>query len=839
MMRRITCFFVVGLLVSSATFASEVSNTTKLLVYAERPLDASDLLALGGEMIRKYQSYTLYRVPTAALPALHAAAKAKNALIEEVDSWNRLVFEHSTIDTRQRPDRAAVFANSVGGQHAAARARLFVVQFVGPMTAEDQQLITDAGLVNVGYIPNNAILLEGSASAIDRIADAPAVQWVSTFERQHKRLVSGAPHRSLEYVVQFVNTPESASHLDDFRAAHAVLSSASYGKYTNYRLRLSPAEANALLDDPLVVTVELARIDHVSGEREAIADAAPLNPPFWFWPYQSGYTGTWVPYKLSPDYSYYSMINNYVYDATAYRVAVADTGIRRNDPCNGGGVMHPDLQGVNITFGPDYVAQNSNCGQDTSGHGTFVAGMVAARPGAGSDHTDNGGSGSFYWAMGVVPVGSLYIQRITGGTGIAPSTITTWATDAVNAGCIIQTHSHNEYKDANNNLVPGGDYNLTAQQYDYAVRDIHLPITVSAGNICDLGNCYTMVLSPATAKNVITVGASEGYRPSTSCTAGGTVPVNGQLADSLNNVAYFSRRGTTDSRIKPDILAPGSMVSSTHAQGLAPQYFDNSYPRPLFCQNVGPYWNYPTNPDQLYDIGSGTSFSSPQVAAAAPLLTARLSMRQQVHLSPALLKAILVGSAKSVRGGTDRYTSTYVGARPNATQGFGRLFLNDVLAGVYSTWAGLDESQTGPLGSANDVRTGTFTIIDPNKPTVVVLAWTDEPSVVTNGPTLVRDLNLTVTTGQCSPSPSMLRWSGNYMDSNENSIQQDGCNGSSFYADHANNVEMVVIPAGTAPGYSQMVITWKVDSSTWWESREDQSRRNGTQPFAIFAYNVY
>lgn len=834
MLRRILTLFSSIVVFAAAAFGAGVPNTTKVLVYSERPVAAADLQAAGAQLIRQYRAYALYRVPTPALAALGEAAKAKNAHIEEADSWDKLVFEHSTIDTRNAPDRRPVFANAASAgsaerRRADLRPRLYLVQFVGPMTGDDEQSITDAGLVNVGYVPHNAILVMGSAAAVNKIASSPGVQWVSPFEREHKRSVVGSPHVSREYVVQFVNSPATASYLEDFRSAHDVLSSASYGKYTNFRTKLSPAEANDLLDDPLVVTVELARLDKVSGEREAIADVAPLNPYYWFWPYQSGYTGIWAPYKGSPDYSYYAWLNNYEYDATAYRVAVADTGLRRSgNPCQNTSVMHPDLQYADIRW-QEYVAAG-NCVQDTSGHGTFVAGIIAARPGSGTDLQD---SSSFYYGMGLVPFTSLYIQRITSGTAMATSTtISNWASDALANGCVVQTHSHNEYKDANQNPLPGGDYNLTAQQYDYAVRDTPMPITVSAGNICDDSNCYTMVLSPATAKNVITVGASESYRPGTTCDTGGGVPVNGQYASSLNNVAYFSRRGTTDGRIKPDILAPGSLVSSTHAQGLAPQY-DTNQLHPLFCQNVGPYWNYPTNPDKIYDIGSGTSFSSPQVAAAAPILSARFAARGGRILSPALLKAVVVGSAKSMKGGLDRYTSTTVAARPNSTQGFGRLFLNDVLAGVYGTWVGLDENQTGALGSVNDQRTGTFTIIDPTKPTVVVLAWTDEPSLVTGGPTLVRDLNLTVTTG-CA------RWSGNYMDSaSENSIQQDGCNGSSFYADHANNVEMVVIPANTAPGYSQMVITWKVDSTTWWESREDQSRRRSTQPFAVFAYNVY
>ena len=830
---RILCFALV-VLVGAAAFAAGVPNTTKVLVYSERPVAPAAMHALGGELIREYRAYALYRIPTSALGALREIAKGSHALIEEADSWDKLVFEHSTIDTRDAPDRRPVFANtasagSVERRQADGRPRLYLVQFVGPMTDDDAQLIGGAGLVNVGYVPQNGVLVLGDASAMNRIVSSPGVQWVSPFEREHKRRVAGSPDIAREYIIQFVNAPATRPYVEDFRSAHNVLSAASYGNYTNLRVKLSPAEANELLDDPLVVTVELARIDRVSGEREAIADVAPLNPYFSFWPYQSGWSGTWIPYKGSPSYSYYSWINGYEYDASAYRVAVADTGLRRPADSCYDATVHPDLQYADIRW-KDYVLTGGCLPQDMSGHGTFVTGLVAGRP-AGSDPSLLDAD-SYYYDMGLVPFVSLYIQKITDGATNPSGTISQWASDAVSNGCVVQTHSHNEYKDVNMNPVPGGDYNLTAQQYDYAVRTYRLPMTVSTGNICDDSNCYTMVLSPATAKNVISVGSTESYRPNTTCDAGGTVPLGGQYASSLNNVASFSRRGTTDGRIKPDILAPGSLVSSTHAQGLDPQYYNNQL-HPLFCKNVGPTWNAPTYPDGIYDIGSGTSFSAPQVAAAAPMISARYAARGGRILSPALLKAVLIGSAKSIKGGLDRYTSTQVAARPNPTQGFGRLFLNDVLAGVNGTWVGVDENQNAPLASVNDSRTGTFTIIDPTKPTVVALAWTDEPSLVTGGPTLVRDLNLTVTAG-CA------RWSGNYLDTmSENSIQQDGCNGISFYADHTNNAEIVVIPANTAQGYSQMVITWKVDSTTWWESREDQSQRASTQPFAVFGSNVY
>ena len=204
-------------------------------------------------------------------------------------------------------------------------------------------------------------------------------------------------------------------------------------------------------------------------------------------------------------------------------------------------------------------------------------------------------------------------------------------------------------------------------------------------------------------------------------------------------------------------------------------------------------------------------------------------------MTPAMVKAMLIGGSKSASAGLDRLSGGAVGSRPNIRQGFGRLYIADLIyAGPNITL--LDECPTGlgctPLffTDAGQTRSGQFTVLDPSKPVVIVLAWTDDPAVVNGGPTLVRDLDLTVTNG-CE------RYSGNYINSQDNSIQQDGCNGTTFYADHTNNVEMVVLPAGYTQQYNGAVLNWRVDSTTWWGSRD--AAASATQRFVIFGSNVY
>jgi hypothetical protein len=71
----------------------------------------------------------------------------------------------------------------------------------------------------------------------------------------------------------------------------------------------------------------------------------------------------------------------------------------------------------------------------------------------------------------------------------------------------------------------------------------------------------TRLLSPATAKNVIRVGAAESLCPGLSSCAFGTRQPGDFYAESFDNLADVSRQGPTDGRIKPEILASATMVS--------------------------------------------------------------------------------------------------------------------------------------------------------------------------------------------------------------------------------------------------------------------------------------
>ena len=145
---------------------------------------------------------------------------------------------------------------------------------------------------------------------------------------------------------------------------------------------------------------------------------------------------------------------------------------------------------------------------------------------------------------------------------------------------------------SNNSWNYDGDnaYDLAAASYDAAVRDALPQVTgsqpvlfvFSAGNdgngddTTDPGNgTADSIASPATAKNVITVGAIEELRNITNqvTNAVGTVSTPWQADTSTSyRIAGFSSRGNvgigtegTYGRFKPDVVAPGTFVVSTRS----------------------------------------------------------------------------------------------------------------------------------------------------------------------------------------------------------------------------------------------------------------------------------
>ncbi|HYS55407.1 MAG TPA: S8 family serine peptidase [Thermoanaerobaculia bacterium] len=389
----------------------------------------------------------------------------------------------------------------------------------------------------------------------------------------------------------------------------------------------------------------------------------------------------------------------------------------------------------------------------------MVTGVAAGNAATGKRDFNPGNVG-YFLGTGIAPTAGILSTKIENSAGRQwlARTILDFAPDATSRSVYIQNHSHNEY-----NVTPSatGMYTLQSQLFDRAVRDSDgagiqlspITLTVSAGNLSQDSN-QLLLLPPATSKNVIAVGGAEDVRdPSEWRFCAG---VTHSDANSFRNIMADSKHGTLvqagghgwDTYAKPDLYAPASQIVSTRATDLSPQI-----PTGFDC--IG-YGGSAPDYDPDYFIDSGTSFAAP-VAAGAALIASRVyaaslgGTPNPAAASPALLKAMLVASARSMRTALDKTIdpSVAITARPNAVQGFGRLSLVDIVSHSPARQY-VDQSPSRTFTASGQKWSATYPVSDTSRPVKVVLVWTDAPAPAPSGnvPTLIQnDLDLLVSIG--------------------------------------------------------------------------------------------
>ncbi len=209
-----------------------------------------------------------------------------------------------------------------------------------------------------------------------------------------------------------------------------------------------------------------------------------------------------------------------------------------------------------VAYATDYTADPD--ARDCVGHGTNVASIAA-----GYDAAPDGNS---RFGMGVAPwarVGASKIFRCNGSFGLSGTAASYRgvAGAAWDRGARISNNSWGDNR--------WGEYTTTAQEYDRLVRDSkpgtganQQMVEVFAAGNDGVGVGNGSIDSPGTAKNVITVGASENIR-SLGTDACGVSDAEANDADDLLDLS--SRGPTDDLRVKPDLVAPG-----THVTGARP-----------------------------------------------------------------------------------------------------------------------------------------------------------------------------------------------------------------------------------------------------------------------------
>src|SRR5665213_544714 len=403
----------------------------------------------------------------------------------------------------------------------------YLVQARGAVDGAFRAALAGAGGKIISYIPNNAFLVEMTAAVAAALAGNPLVQAVLPYEPYYKVQAS----------------------LLGLAVSQKPLPPGTY-------LTLG------LFDDTAAATI--AQIEELGG-KVLSQDRSPFGQIVHIIPPANWIALANLPGVMRVEPSHLRVL-----------AKMNDTGVDANQP---------DLTGRVLVDGISKYADNGVSGVDTSGHGTFVAGVIAGDGTESLTVTNAFGSinpGTNGQYRGKAPLAKLYSVGFSGAndTNVYYSDSDLQEIPALTNALI-----------SNNSWVNGGDkeYDLSAASYDAAVRDALPHVTgpqpvlfvfaagddgngASDGSIGDADT----IESPATAKNVITVGALEQPRDITNgvTALGSTNPVAIWSAETSSSfeVADYSARGNvgvstegTYGRFKPDVVAPGWFVISTRS----------------------------------------------------------------------------------------------------------------------------------------------------------------------------------------------------------------------------------------------------------------------------------
>ncbi|MGC2248812.1 MAG: S8 family serine peptidase [Terriglobales bacterium] len=352
-------------------------------------------------------------------------------------------------------------------------------------------------------------------------------------------------------------------------------------------------------------------------------------------------------------------------DGTGIGVAVIDSGIVERRSLSSGNKSDLSRFGSGgdsrIVFRKSWI-KDSFGSDDAFGHGTHVAGIIA---GNGFNST---GQGDFQTLKGIAPNAQLLDLRVldANGEGVDSDVISAIQT-------AIALKSKFNIQVINLSLGRPVYESYTADPLCQAVEAAYragIVVVVAAGNDGrdnSAGtNGYGTITSPGNDPYVITVGAMKSMGTPT-------------RTDDL--IASYSSKGPTviDHIAKPDIVAPGNLVSSFMGN-VSSTTLAMTYP-----QNIVPTSYYQTGGTSAaspYFILSGTSMAAPAVSGAVALL-----LEAQPGLTPDQVKARLMKTAYKTFPQSSTYTDpatgiTYTDQYDVFTVGAGYL---DIQAALQST----------------------------------------------------------------------------------------------------------------------------------------------------------
>jgi hypothetical protein len=554
-------------------------------------------------------------------------------------------------------------------------APLLMLEFNGPIPSDTPARLADAGAEPVCFLPPSSFLVRATAGRMPLVSAFDLVS-ISPLEAPDKLSPSLPAYleSGRDLVTALFAGPRKTleADLQDLGARPTA-----WGPGT-VKLKAGPAGVDELSSLEQVYWLEpmpqpepvMDKEGRTLGARQA-ADGAFQDDGASLWSYDNGvFEGT---------------------TGAGVNISITDSGIDGT---------HPAFDGRKVAFQsygstPAWSDQNSG-----AGHGTMCAGIAAGN--GRWRASDPAGTAGKYAGMapGAGLVGQANIYQ-----NYWAYTYYDLCRHANEQGALISSNSWGDSSDM-------GAYTTTCREYDTYVRDSNnnvegtqpLIVVVSAGNS---GPTSITIYSPATAKNVISVGALGNDK-------------NGPYGSVTSNevIGYSSRGPCEDGRIKPDVCSPGVDVYTASAQ-------NNIY--------KGYLGTVPDDTDSSsYFVGGGTSAACPGVAGACALVVNYWRDKNGASPSPALAKALLINGARPLPG------YTY----PGPDQGWGRI---DVARSVIPKpdRGILTVDQTAPLNTGN-TESMLFNVSS-SAELKVSLVWTDKPGSPSASFALVNDLDLVIT----------------------------------------------------------------------------------------------
>ena len=452
----------------------------------------------------------------------------------------------------------------------------YVVQARGTVTETFRQHLQAVNATIVSYVPNNAYLVRVSAEGAQTLTGSPLVQSVLPYEPYYKLdlalLRSALENRTLGLGARLKVTVFPGAEADGTKDLQG-LGYKVLGTDRSPFGSILVVEAN---DPSLSKIAKLTSVQNIEPVYERVA--------------ANDLTRVRVGVSADPlaiTTNYFGLTGSNIF------VNVNDSGVDAN---------HPDL--MNRVYGTTNQAFAGGARVmgysifDTNGHGTHVAGIIAASGTNGpvpATKAQNSITGSGF--RGMASDANIVAFNITN--------FFDWELQELPARTNMLMFGKTNALISNNSWGYRGSfgYDSSSASFDAAVRDSIPDMTgpqpvlfvFAAGNDGHgqengQGGLADSISSPANAKNVITVGALESPRFITNDVRFtndlGIVTTNQAYksgTDSSNQVRASSSRGNVGigvegdfGRFKPDVVAPGAFVVSTRSA----QWDTNSYYHP-------------------------------------------------------------------------------------------------------------------------------------------------------------------------------------------------------------------------------------------------------------------